>query len=180
MLDHKSFSLVQNAHALLAPGYDPAQVCADVCDATLQLLAELLRCWCRCAHKARLALHGAAYDRQTCRRSCRRPPLTATSSDLRCGRCPAGAPALAQVHQATQAVQPVSRHGWLQVRHPAAPWTAWLCPHPALRSASPACTRSSPPQPPSWMPTTMTPATAPLLCSCYGDTLLRRVVLDVL
>ena len=44
MLDHKSFSLVQNAHALLAPGYDPAQVCADVCDAPLQLLAELLRC----------------------------------------------------------------------------------------------------------------------------------------
>jgi hypothetical protein len=43
MLDHKSFSLVQNAQALLAPGCDQAQVCAgqETCDAVLHLSAEL-------------------------------------------------------------------------------------------------------------------------------------------
>lgn len=38
MLDHKSFSLVQNAQALLAPGCDQTQVCTaqELCDAVLR------------------------------------------------------------------------------------------------------------------------------------------------
>ena len=112
----------------------------------------------------------------------RAAPLTATGRDLRCGRCLAGVLASVQVHRATQAAQTGSRHGWLPVRHPAALWTAWVRPRLAWRSASPACTRSSPPPPTSWMPTTMTPATAPLLCSClpaFGARSCAAVVLHI-